>query len=226
MTWCAYITTPSAHCQSHSESETFANFIVGSKNFRGGVWLFLPKDEMRKSVDRCPKLGAPTLWIATVLKWTVVKPMQCNGLGPEKLALRWVYTATLTLRLKNTWGKAPFSHKSHNLRQRRWSRPWRRIHLTKTILFAPRGATYPVLPPVPPCGRSGELNGTSKAATLQRNTHQSLYLQRGQNGWLNLYNVLTRLNYWLWRVAPQVSCALDNVFYWSSIACNARWYYL
>ena len=54
MTWCAYITTPSAHCQSHSESETFANFIVGSKNFRGGVWLFLPKDEMRKSLDRCP----------------------------------------------------------------------------------------------------------------------------------------------------------------------------
>ena len=89
---------------------------------------------------------------------------ETNGLGPEKLALRWVYAAMLTLRLKNSWVKAPFSHKYQNLRQRKWSRTWRQIQLTKTILY--RRAVQP-----PQCchlAADGETKGNQQSSAATR----------------------------------------------------------
>ena len=220
MTWCAYITTPSAHCQSHSESETFANFIVGSKDFRGGIWLFwevLSKISYQKI--KWGNLGpeAPTLGIATMLKWNVVKPMGCR---PEKLALRGVYAAMLTLGLKNSRVKAPFSHKWQNLRQRRWSRNMEATSkspkLSNIVARCNRlswgGCTARRWAQC--CHLAGKLNATNKAATLQRNTHRSLYLQRGQNGCLNLYNVTFayRESCWVWWTRAKVVCS-NSVLY-------------
>ena len=115
---------------------------------------------------------APTLGIATMLKWNVVKPMGCR---PEKLALRGVYAAMLTLGLKNSRVKAPFSHKWQNLRQRRWSRnmeatsksPKLSNIVARCNLLSWGGCTARRWAQC--CHQAGKLNATNKAATLQRN---------------------------------------------------------
>ena len=159
--------------------------------------------------------------------WTgALNPLDLNPVEMDhgetngKLALRWVYAAMLTLRLNNSRVKAPFSHKWQNLRQRRWSRNMEATSkspkLSNIVARCNRlswgGCTARRWAQC--CHLAGKLNATNKAATLQRNTHRSLYLQRGQNGCLNLYNVTFayRESCWVWWTRAKVVCS-NSVLY-------------